>query len=244
MSFPLLYLLSSSLLISSLLFFLLILFFALNLNSSSPPLPLLQLSSFCLLWHPSSHLPSSLPLSHPLPLLYLFLLACCLQEVPCQWELLSEPRPRPGWASLAHQQLSWEGTAAARAGRPPVALLWLGPGRSCRAARFQPKQAGPEPAVVLLVEEVYVCVGCLVGWLSSVSQHNKPSGWDLTVTGWWVEATIFQCFLCFDVMWGNFLILLYVSSLLGVRMCSVWLSSIPGGCLMPQQNKAVPANIT
>eukprot|EP00064_Thunnus_orientalis_P015573 superscaffoldBa00002911_g15627 len=55
--------------------------------------------------------------------------------------------------------------------------------RDCRAACFQPKQARPEPAVVLLMEDV--CVGWLVGWLSSVSQHDKPSGWDGSTDSYW-----------------------------------------------------------
>lgn len=40
----------------------------------------------------------------------------------------------------------------------------------------QAKRADPEPAAVLLEEEVSACDGCLVGWPSSESQHNEASG--------------------------------------------------------------------
>lgn len=83
----------------------------------------------------------------------------------------------PSWASLALQQLSWRGTAAARAGCPPTVLLWPSSAQSCWTARSQCKQVGPEPEEVLLVD--YVCVNetesvyGLVGLLA-----------ELTVTAW------------------------------------------------------------
>lgn len=167
---------------------------------TSPPPPLLQLSSFCEFWHPLSVLPLLFPSLSCILFFFstYFSVRCCLQEAPCQWELLSVPGPDPVGPL-------WSINSCLGEGQQPPELAVLPPlsfdsARSCRAARFRPKHAGPEPAVVLLVEEVFVCVGCLVGWLSSVSQHNKNplDGMDcLTVT-----AT-FLWFLCFDMMWGK-----------------------------------------
>lgn len=149
-------------------------------SSSFPSLwspRLLQLLPLCLFWHPSPlpilHIPPILFLSSPsrhLLLLYLCLCALLPPGSALSMGTIERARPRPSWAPLARQQLSWRGTAAARAGGPPVELLWLGPGPKlpdCPAS--SPKQAGPEPAVVLLVEGVCVCVFGLLSWLAELS---------------------------------------------------------------------------
>ncbi len=51
-----------------------------------------------------------------------------------------------------------------------------------------------------MVEDVHVCVGCLVGWLSSVSQHNEASaGSDrLTDNHWLVKGGNMSVISVFD----------------------------------------------
>lgn len=121
---------------SSLLLVFLILF-VLHLNSSCPFSPL-RSSSFppflffdiplisLLPLAPHSFRPSSsLPLLFlkRLLLLYLFLCALLPPGSALSMGAIERARPRPSWASVTRQQLSWRGIAAARAGRPPVALL-------------------------------------------------------------------------------------------------------------------------
>lgn len=112
----------------------------------------------------------------------------CLQEVPCQWDPLSVPGSGPVgslWpinSCLGECLQSPELVVLLPCSFDPVRL-----GAAGLPASSPNKPARSQP---LLVEDVCVCVCELVSWLSSVSQHNKASGWDGPFSSHWLKRRL------------------------------------------------------
>lgn len=79
---------------------------------------------------------------------------------------IERARPRPSWASLGINSCLGEGQQPPElAVLPPISFDTARPGAAGLPA-FSPNKPVPEPAVVLLVEEVCVCG--LLSWLAGL----------------------------------------------------------------------------